>query len=68
MTYWFLVVRQISAGVMEGESNKCGGIQRAFGVRRSAFGVRRSAFSVRRPVEVEWGEGDWWGDGVAALV
>jgi len=40
MTFWFLVVRQISAGVMEGESDKCGGIQRRAGVRR--------------PVEVEW--------------
>ena len=28
MTFWFLLVRQISAGVVEGESNKCGGLQR----------------------------------------
>jgi hypothetical protein len=39
MTYWFLLVREISAGVVEGESNRCGGLKRNRISRRQGAGL-----------------------------
>jgi hypothetical protein len=43
MTYWFLLVRQINAGVVEGESNKCGGLQREPHITPAGRGLATAA-------------------------